>query len=279
MTIKILFHTYGVNAHCPDGFTAAYIAWKKFGDKAEYIPVMYNENPPEFESEDEVYILDFSYPKNIFINKIQAIVKKVIVLDHHKTAQEELLGLKGALFDMNRSGAQMTWDYFFPNTKRPALIEYVADQDLWKKELIYTEEIHLARSSFIQKFEIYDALANLNEDTYISIMFEIGKNLLENKNKKLEELLKLVEIKTWQNYQIGYIELEASVAKQLSSDLGNLICKNLKVDFAVTSMFDTVKQNYKYSLRSIGEFDVSKIAQFYQGEGHKNAAGCELIMF
>jgi len=31
--IVIIYH-----ADCPDGFGAAYAAWKKFGDKASYLP-------------------------------------------------------------------------------------------------------------------------------------------------------------------------------------------------------------------------------------------------
>jgi phosphoesterase RecJ-like protein len=33
------------------------------------------------------------------------------------------------------------------------------------------------------------------------------------------------------------------------------------------------------SLRSVGDFDVSKLAKEYGGGGHKNAAGCKFINF
>jgi len=36
--IVVLYH-----ANCLDGFGAAYAAWKKFGDTADYIPVQYGE--------------------------------------------------------------------------------------------------------------------------------------------------------------------------------------------------------------------------------------------
>src|SRR3990167_9491025 len=40
--IVVIYH-----GKCPDGFSAAWIAWKKFGDDAEYIPGRHGEIPPE----------------------------------------------------------------------------------------------------------------------------------------------------------------------------------------------------------------------------------------
>ena len=68
----------------------------------------------------EVYILDFSYPRQVMESLLSQHVK-VIALDHHKTAQEALLGLRGALFDMNRSGAMISWEYFHPEREIPDL--------------------------------------------------------------------------------------------------------------------------------------------------------------
>ena len=46
---------------CSDGFGAAWSAWKKFGSKAQYIAVKYDEEPPKNLSGKTVYILDFCY--------------------------------------------------------------------------------------------------------------------------------------------------------------------------------------------------------------------------
>lgn len=46
-----------------------------------------------------------------------------------------------AEFDMNRSGSQMAWDYFFPDFARPAMIDYIADRDLWRFKLPGSREI------------------------------------------------------------------------------------------------------------------------------------------
>ncbi len=39
--IVVIYHK-----HCPDGFGAAYAAWKKFGDAAEYLPASYGDPVP-----------------------------------------------------------------------------------------------------------------------------------------------------------------------------------------------------------------------------------------
>ena len=37
-SIVVIYH-----GRCRDGFAAAYAAWKKFGDKASYLPFLYTD--------------------------------------------------------------------------------------------------------------------------------------------------------------------------------------------------------------------------------------------
>jgi oligoribonuclease NrnB/cAMP/cGMP phosphodiesterase (DHH superfamily) len=60
------------------------------------------------------------------------------MLDHHKTAIEQYaVNIEvmpenvTIVFDLKRSGAGITWDYFYPDKPRPDLINYVEDRDLW----------------------------------------------------------------------------------------------------------------------------------------------------
>ena len=64
---------------------------------------------------------------------------ELIVLDHHKTAMEELQpllddpesGITG-VFDMGRSGAALAWQYLANKKPLPELLQYVEDRDLWR---------------------------------------------------------------------------------------------------------------------------------------------------
>jgi len=270
MPIKVLFHSYGIDKHCPDGFAAAYCAWKKFGNDAEYLPVEYGGELPEINPEDEIYILDFSYKRDILKSHFLNVTKNVVILDHHKTAQEELLGIKGALFDLNRSGAQIAWDYWFSNQSRPLLIDYVGDRDLWNKELPHTEEMHLALCSLKQDFKVWDVLCNMTNSQYIDFMLQLGKPLYAERQTQITELVATTQIKQFENYQVGVINTNNY---SLVSDACNDICKQYEVDFSANYKIND-EGIYKWSLRSIGEFDVSTIAQQFGGGGHKNAAGC-----
>jgi hypothetical protein len=58
---KVIYH----GPHCPDGFGAALAVFLKFGNAAQYIPCDYGGDIPEIEKGDRVYILDFSFKREI----------------------------------------------------------------------------------------------------------------------------------------------------------------------------------------------------------------------
>lgn len=120
----VLYH-----ANCKDGFGAAWAAYQHFGESAKYIPVQYSEPLPEIEDGDNVFIVDFSYSRDILVPLSERC--NLTVIDHHKTAFEALTGLNFATFDMNRSGAVLTYKHFFPDRTPPDLLFYIQDRDLW----------------------------------------------------------------------------------------------------------------------------------------------------
>lgn len=79
----ILYHN-----HCPDGFCAAWVAHRQFGGGADYIPVQYGQPPPDVAGRD-VFIVDFSYKRAVLLEMAEK-ANSVVVLDHHRTAEEDL---------------------------------------------------------------------------------------------------------------------------------------------------------------------------------------------
>lgn len=125
-----------------DGRFASHAAWKYLRGQGKlsstkFIEVQYGQAFPldidELTKEDIVYILDFSYSRDI-MDRVYAKVKKLQVLDHHESAQESLAGAEYAKFDMTKSGALLAWEYFFPNIDPPLPCLFVNDYDLheWK---------------------------------------------------------------------------------------------------------------------------------------------------
>jgi hypothetical protein len=148
--MKVIYHH-----NCIDGFTAAWCAWKVYGDSATYIPAQYNEPAPDVTG-DDVLIVDFSYARSTLLAMRES-AKSLRVLDHHKTAEEDLRGLDFCLFDMNRSGAGIAWDEL-KTGERPPLVAYVEDRDLWRFALPDSKIINAFIGSYDFSFDMWCAL-------------------------------------------------------------------------------------------------------------------------
>lgn len=162
------------HANCTDGFGAAFAAWLKLGDEAEYLPMEYGkvETPEDFDMKvslaakgNTIYILDFSFPRPI-MEALFAHAEKVVWLDHHKTAFEMWTGLyvkddihiehdydPGSMrpwvtLDDTKSGAMLAWEYFHPGTEVPMLIEHIDDRDRWQFKMDGSKEFHAALASY-----------------------------------------------------------------------------------------------------------------------------------
>lgn len=249
------------HANCPDGFGAAWSAWKKFADTAVYLPVRHGNPLPEIPPGAEVYILDFSYDRETLIALAQSCRLKV--LDHHCTAQAELKDLDFAEFDMQRSGAVMAWNYFFPDQPVPLLLQYVQTQDLWTWNLPDAHEICTALSIYPMEFEVWNSLEveTLRREGVISLRY---------KHQLIENLAQRVD---W--FEILGHQVPAVNTPLFASELGNTLCLRYpQAPFAVC--YSDQQGQRKFSLRSVGEFDVSAICRQYGGGGHHNAAGFSL---
>jgi len=258
------------HGNCADGFGAATVIHKAFGGDVDFHPGRYGEELPEIESRD-VMIVDFSYKRDVMINIISK-ARSVLVLDHHKSAEAELAGLHGiredveVYFDMNRSGAQMTWDYFFAEYPTPKLIQHIQDRDLWQFKLPGTREIQAALFSYEFDFDIW--LRLLDNDDLVTGLFNEGVVLSRKHLKDIQDLLK---ISHREMTIAGYTVPAANLPLTMSSDAGNIMCKDLTT-FSAT-YYDTAKSRC-FSLRSAENgMDVSAIAIQYGGGGHKHAAG------
>lgn len=253
MSPYILYH-----GGCPDGFGAAYAAWKKFGDQAEYLPVKHGYPPPELAPGSEVYIIDFAYDRQTLLEMARQ--HPLRVLDHHRTAQADLAGLDFAEFDMQRSGAVLAWNHFHPDTEVPMLLRYVQDQDLWTWALPDSREICTALGIYPHTFEVWDQLE-------IDNLRAQGKVVLVYKQQLIEQLLPKVD---W--VEICGQRVPAVNTPLFASELGNQLCLHYS-EAPFSACYSDHDGRRKFSLRSIGDNDVSAVAAHFGGGGHRNAAG------
>lgn len=125
-----------------DGRFAGYAAWRYSRNHGKLLTTSFTEiaygKPFPLDIEmlcptDVVYILDFSYDRET-LDRVNAKVAQLVVLDHHETGEENLRGADYAIFDMTKSGALLAWEYFFPNTEPPMPCLLANDFDLWAKQ-------------------------------------------------------------------------------------------------------------------------------------------------
>ena len=261
------------HGNCYDGFGSAYVAWTKFGDHAVYEACKYGQELPFYEPEDEIYIVDFSFPREV-MEQLREEVNFLIVLDHHKTAQADCEGLDFCVFDMERSGVGLTWDYFYNDLengkgKRPYMIDLIEDRDLWKFEYEEnTKQLHAYLCS--QPFD-FDVWAQIETKVMLAPnqIFEPGQVLLDSKAREVEKIC--------ENYWVA--DLGGATAAIVNttahwSEVGHRLLDITDCDFAAS--FTVFEKEVMFSLRSEGDFDVSEIAKQNGGGGHKNAAGFKM---
>jgi nanoRNase/pAp phosphatase (c-di-AMP/oligoRNAs hydrolase) len=261
MSYLVIYH-----GNCFDGFTAAWVVngyLEEIDEKGEFYPATYGSYPPDVKGKN-VYIVDFSYPRNVLM-KMYDDAKNLLVLDHHKTAQDNLEGLDFCIFDMERSGAGIAWDYFFNFTPRPWLVNTIEDRDLWKFNFPYTKEImaYIASSPFT--FESWDDLYDMGYDATA----KLGEGILKYIKQYGEKACQFAKDRYIGNYKVPTINISY---QNCSDHLDLLASKNPNAPF-VASFFLDNENKWRFSLRSKGDFDVSAIAKQYGGGGHKNAAG------
>lgn len=262
--ILVLYH-----GNCTDGFAAAYAAWKKFGDSAEYIP-QYRDTIPEVDlfKDREVYVVDYSFSKEQ-MESFQAVAAKFVVIDHHITAQKDVEGLHEYVFALNHSGAYLAWVYFHPDTKVPRLIEYVSDADIWAHTLPHWEYVE----SYVYKesvdrftFPYFEALNNeLESEEGFQRVLEVGKILNDAHTALVSLYANQAEKVMFEGYEVYAI----NAPREVRSEVGSMLAEKTGT-FSI--IFTYEKGLWKCSLRSVKGFDVSSLAEKYGGGGHKNAA-------
>lgn len=262
MTALVIYH-----ANCYDGFTAAWIARQAMPD-CELFKGRYGEDPPyALSQERDVYIVDFSYPREQ-MEKLLAMtgaIGNLVVLDHHKTAEAACQGLSFCTFDMERSGAGMTWDHFNEGKERPAWIDRVEDRDLWRWRCDNTADVHAFIASLPMTMENWDII----DSFAIEQVAEGGRVINRYIETSIEKVCSLARLIVIDGVTVVVLNIPFLNASETATAL------LFEHPTAVYSM--TYSQGadgrWGYSLRCRSGFDVSGIAKLHGGGGHAEAAG------
>ena len=305
----IIYH-----ADCPDGFGAALSAWKHFGDRAQYIPLHHGQHwQPADLADQSIYIFDYAFsPERLAELAGQA--RSVLQLDHHASARAEWATLLQAgpdgtdsfthptlplraIFDLDKSGARLAWEHFFPETEIPLLLQHVEDMDLWRFALTDTRAFSRALRLQAMDFTTWDQLLAAMPDSesprYREMIAE-GRAIEKFFEREIERLVhsRLVMPATLAGESVDALQarrhgqalieeengwrqaipgLAVNADALFTSELGHRLAERSGTFGLIWQL--AADGEIKISLRAAGQLDVSRIASHYGGGGHRNAAG------
>jgi oligoribonuclease NrnB/cAMP/cGMP phosphodiesterase (DHH superfamily) len=271
---------------CQDGLSSAWIVnyyHNQINSTIILKPIVHTTqiNIEELKNK-RVLFCDIS-PSLEVLENIEKVVKRVTILDHHISAQRVLESKEYAIFDMNMSGAGLTWNYFFPE-KTPLFIEMIQDRDLWTWKIENSKDF---TTGFVTICSIYTNFNDLfllfnelyNDPTKIDYYINFGSiiNIINfNKIKNIADShsMRVDDYSLYNNNFVYYYKVcIVNCEREIASELGNILSSKPNIDFAVLWQYNHPKNEYYVSLRSNNKVDVSLISKQFSGGGHKNAAG------
>ena len=305
------------HSNCADGFGAAWCVRHALGEEnVEFYPGVYQNDPPDVTGRDVIFV-DFCYKRDVMLGLLEK-AHCIFLLDHHKTAMEDMVGVGTKfgtdsrdveflqsvhagtydrrsehprlylyrLFDMERSGAGIAWDFFHPHEQRPQLIDFIEDRDLWRFRYSETRAIQANLFSYPYDFAVWDQLMDMGP--LEMKQFRQEGEALERKHHK--DIAELVTVVTRPMKIGGYTVPVANLPYTMTSDAGHLLCGQRTIfgkpavlpeddskfpsAHKFAACFWDTPEGRVFSLRSQDDgADVGEIAKLYGGGGHKHAAG------
>lgn len=284
MSVPLVIH----HGSCFDGVGAAWVFKELRGD-AEFFAARYGKEPPSVAGRD-VWIVDFSYPRAT-LEQMLGEANSLLVVDHHKTAQEALTGFANAVFDMDRSGCGLLWDYLVFGAicvcescgasgyrdehhhsgcpvRRPWLVNYIEDRDLWRQALPNTREV----SAWV-------AAQPYDPDAYAQVFaegFDAAVAAGRAVERYIEKYGQAAAAHARTEALAGFTVPTVNIAyMNCSEHLARMLEQNPDAPF-VASYFRRDDGRWQFSLRSRPGFDVSAVAKEFGGGGHVCAAGFDV---
>ncbi len=263
------------HAGCPDGFGAAWGAWRAWGTEASYVARGHEDPLRPVDYEDAFVLFADIAPPVASTAALAEHVAQLVVLDHHRSAQAQFEGEPELLEELRRaghevrfvqdsSGAVLCWRFLHPEEPLPPLLAYVEDQDLWNWALPQSAEVNAAIGSYPRDFESWEALAKLP----IEELAREGASLVRAQRIEVERALHSAH-----PVRLGQLRLEAVNAREHRSLIGHELAQRARFGHPCGAVYRLTGARVDVSVYSIGEFDVATLATGYGGGGHRNAAG------
>ena len=285
---------------CLDGSAAAWAASQVLGrEGVEYIGFTHDQEDflkgkiaDHVDDGTHVYFCDIIPPRiilDILLDKAQ----KITIYDHHVSAQKQLEKIDHPkceiVFDMERSGAGLTWDMFHPDKERPFLMNIVEHMDLYQidalgdRDKFFTLAAGLDTISVEDFFKFSETFGDLclAEDSYDTV-YAWGQEYREGYMERIQAVIDRIEylpldgVDNMLGHKVGFVHANIY---DLGREFWHQFSLSCPQDPKILMLCRPEKNGTMYvSFRSSKNMDVSCVAEEIgskygiSGGGHKNAA-------
>lgn len=304
------------HASCSDGAGAAFAAWCKYGEDAEYRAARHGETLSAEDVQDrQVFLLDFSYSRAECERIAESKPLAVRIFDHHLSTEREFAGLLhdkdfwgylpnmvpfSVVVDKERSGAVLAWEWFHGTRfcgnsdphPVPEILRYIEDRDLWRWTLPRSREVSAALESRGVRENFRKLVLLFSDDVFrmgvdvssrsgivggIQALADEGEAILRARDQQVAVVLAEAEEIRFPHDGRDHLVWAAN-SPLLQSEIGAALAERSGTFGAVWHR-DGRSGQFKVSLRSVGVCDVSEIAERLGGGGHMHASSfrCERL--
>lgn len=285
--IHVIYHK-----GCVDGFTSLWVASVAFGKERIVAHGGRRGDVPgsdEIPDGSNVIIADFSFSKEQ-TETLAARSQSLAIFDHHETARADLEDLPYAVFDMDRSGASITWDSLIgraavtadgtmpiaidgdlhftpanPDTGRPWLVDYVEDRDLWNFALPNSEEVGAFTQTLEHDLTVWDETALLS----VEQMVTQGQGASAMRKSFVRQVMS-----NGYMCQMGDRAFPiVNVSYPVGSETAQGLMEHFGTDMAAYYFYRS-DGGVQYGFRGRNGTTVHDFAESFGGGGHPSASGC-----
>ena len=280
----ICFYHNDADGRCAGAIVKKYIDENFSNTIQKYVEVNYSQFTDEFilsqiVKGEVVYVVDFHFSPEI-TNEMCKITSKIRVFDHHKTGAEiiaqypkevECYCDPGSEF----AGCELVWNYLYPTTPMPRVVELIADRDKWAWK--YGDET----AQFNEGLKLYShqPVDKIWEDLLYEGIKEVLTRIQISDKGKICLKYRDCICKEFRNNWSFEAEIEGHKCYVMNLFFGSHITSEMFAEkleeYDVCAGIVFKNGTWKISLRSNGKIDVSEIVKKLGGGGHAGAAGAD----
>ncbi len=217
----------------------------------------------------DVALLDFSLQPWENMQRIAKIARTVTWIDHHKTAIEDYKkhGLPdnvNAVLGTEYSACELAWKHYFHNRPMPHIVYLLGRYDVWDIKRPNVLEMQYGVRSALVGTGIDSIIYLMKSEELVEELVASGRAIIEYLEKDAAEVIR----------GIGFT-LEFAGHRWLAINRSGVNSKffgEVPKDYDGCLAFCWNGKKWKVTMFS-DKIDVSEIAKWYGGGGHKGAAG------